>query len=140
MNHLKLYTEIRSGRHTNPKRDDSALCDKEYTQLADRAFKAESAERDAWAKYRSVEVEVRTALLDAEYLNSPQAEGRYTILERTRYEAEHKASTASGRARAARLAEMTAKHDRDCFWAAADFYEGTPEPLSLKVRYARAAA
>jgi hypothetical protein len=131
MNHLELYRQIQGRFQSDallprPERDDAALSNAERLKLNDRADKAESAERDAWAQYRTVEVDVRLALLDVEYLHSPQAEGRYTVLEGVRYAAEHKAATASGRAREARRQEMAAAHAKDCHEAARAFYESPP--------------
>lgn len=129
LDHLKLYAQIRNAPPRPPR--ELAPDRIEYAQLEARALKAESAERDAWAHYRSVEVNVRTALLSAEYLNSPQAEARYTILEGQRYTAESRASTASGRAREARRQEMVASHERACHGAARAFYEGAPGGVAV---------
>jgi hypothetical protein len=159
VNHLKLYREIqaRPGKlyvHdietvvlpkgiTQPPEIVPVLPEPTYAEhvkLDTRATKAESAERDAWAQYRSIEVEIRAQLLDAEYLSTPQAEGRYTVLEGQRYAAEHKASTASGRAREARRQEMAYRHDLDTARARSAFYDGTVRPLGLKLRFAREVA
>lgn len=138
MNHQKLYREIQA----NPvKREPVAVPSAaECVKLDERACKAESAERAAWAHYRSVEVEVRTALLSAEYLTSPQAEARYTVLEMQRYKAEAAASTASGRAREARRQADVAQHDCRCAAARQAFYEGTVSPLTLRELSAREVA
>lgn len=140
MNHLELYTRIRSGKPTHADVDLVPLSNTELAALSARALKAESAERQAWLDYKSVEVEVRVALISADDLNSPQAEARYTILEGRRYAAEHKAATASGRAREARRQSDVANHDAQCHAAALSFYEGTPGPIGLKLRYRRLAA